>query len=731
MASRAEFAASIKAKYPQYANVDDSTLVDKMLEKYPQYRDKVTEDAAPAPADAPVANPGNTKPEITNGLEAAFPRTSKAQSLGGKLGGATLDVLSLPGRTIAASTDHPIAPFAYAGADYSPKDGEEGSFTPQGGRQFANSLGDTKGGSIPGRIVRDPGLAASLLAAPLTGGVSLAGLGGLAARSALTGAASVAAHQGDNILDGKGFQPKQALAEEALNVAIPVLGAKIAGPLKSAGVKIYNSVLKPSGRTIKAGFAPSKAEVLKGTEALLESGHTSKGGLAAANQSVEDRIDELAGQIEDIITQKSRPQTVTTKAEAFDQPVEKTGIDATGGTEEPPIYAQPPRAGQLPGGSRQLPESTVPGPPGVVNAGMNKPPQIGGPEPIITPAPRPGATPPDVAITPNRTPMPNQIDPRFVRPTATRTPNQPPIPDAPEGVSYGALSDRNLPAPYQPAGPLVGQPAPAAGAPSEEEIRQALLGRSAGLPGQPLPEASTIPPGGIRQPGQLPPGATGPAGKTIDVTKRIDLMDALNAAKRGIGQELTAGDHAGLASDVGKGVSQWRGDLVARGMAGPVSPKQALTYQRGVGAMGKFDYGQNPQLVPPKARVANKLYGQIGDRLEEVAPEIGPLRKEISTLIPQRMALTDAAARTDKNFAVGLREALAGAAALSGAASGGPAAALPALGLAGTIRAASSPRAGDALFRAGKSLGQQSTLRDAIKRMLLETVFAPGDSLSP
>ncbi len=36
-----EFAASIKEKYPQYEDVDDNVLVDKMLEKYPVYQDKV------------------------------------------------------------------------------------------------------------------------------------------------------------------------------------------------------------------------------------------------------------------------------------------------------------------------------------------------------------------------------------------------------------------------------------------------------------------------------------------------------------------------------------------------------------------------------------------------------------------------------------------------------------------------------------------------------------------
>lgn len=40
-----EFAAKIKAQYPQYAHVDSSVLTEKMLEKYPVYRDKVKMEA--------------------------------------------------------------------------------------------------------------------------------------------------------------------------------------------------------------------------------------------------------------------------------------------------------------------------------------------------------------------------------------------------------------------------------------------------------------------------------------------------------------------------------------------------------------------------------------------------------------------------------------------------------------------------------------------------------------
>ncbi len=45
----AEFAQQIKAKYPDYASVPDLELATRMLEKYPEYRDRVRLDASPAP----------------------------------------------------------------------------------------------------------------------------------------------------------------------------------------------------------------------------------------------------------------------------------------------------------------------------------------------------------------------------------------------------------------------------------------------------------------------------------------------------------------------------------------------------------------------------------------------------------------------------------------------------------------------------------------------------------
>src|ERR1700687_39081 len=45
--SPTEFAQQIKAKYPDYASVPDAELATKMLEKYPEYRDRVRSVAPP------------------------------------------------------------------------------------------------------------------------------------------------------------------------------------------------------------------------------------------------------------------------------------------------------------------------------------------------------------------------------------------------------------------------------------------------------------------------------------------------------------------------------------------------------------------------------------------------------------------------------------------------------------------------------------------------------------
>jgi hypothetical protein len=59
-----QFAQQIKTKYPQYANVDNSTLTQKMLAKYPQYADRV-DLGTPA---SPSAPPESTGSKVWNGI---------------------------------------------------------------------------------------------------------------------------------------------------------------------------------------------------------------------------------------------------------------------------------------------------------------------------------------------------------------------------------------------------------------------------------------------------------------------------------------------------------------------------------------------------------------------------------------------------------------------------------------------------------------------------------------
>ena len=69
--SAADFAAQIKAKYPEYQSVDDSTLVAKMLEKYPVYADRV---------EAPGASPVVKKKDNGQPVSDSAPRQSQSPS---------------------------------------------------------------------------------------------------------------------------------------------------------------------------------------------------------------------------------------------------------------------------------------------------------------------------------------------------------------------------------------------------------------------------------------------------------------------------------------------------------------------------------------------------------------------------------------------------------------------------------------------------------------------------
>ena len=84
MPSPQEFAASIKAKYPQYAEIPDDELVTRILDKHPVYRDRISQPAQAAGGIDPakLRNPGRNREENTgNGPPSAEPGRVRAETI--------------------------------------------------------------------------------------------------------------------------------------------------------------------------------------------------------------------------------------------------------------------------------------------------------------------------------------------------------------------------------------------------------------------------------------------------------------------------------------------------------------------------------------------------------------------------------------------------------------------------------------------------------------------------
>ena len=94
--SLAQFAAEVKSKYPQYKDIDDSVLVDKMLEKYPIYADKVElgvkkKEPSEASVSQPLAEPSASDTSFDAEVEvkrAVGDPIQKFKDLGALVGGS-------------------------------------------------------------------------------------------------------------------------------------------------------------------------------------------------------------------------------------------------------------------------------------------------------------------------------------------------------------------------------------------------------------------------------------------------------------------------------------------------------------------------------------------------------------------------------------------------------------------------------------------------------------------
>ena len=108
--SRADFAAIIKSKYPQYDGVDNDVLVDKIIEKYPEYQDKVLskkkeEPTADLSTSSEVSDSGtpSTEPKKTLSTEDAVNLIQKEE--GKSLWESFTEVATKTAATISGALD--------------------------------------------------------------------------------------------------------------------------------------------------------------------------------------------------------------------------------------------------------------------------------------------------------------------------------------------------------------------------------------------------------------------------------------------------------------------------------------------------------------------------------------------------------------------------------------------------------------------------------------------------
>lgn len=237
--------------------------------------------------------------------ELTFPRTAKSAERGDEYTkqvlAAGMDLLSLPGRFLAATSE--------AG---NPK-------------KFAESIGDVKGDRFVGQVLRHPGTAAATLAAPFTGGASLASLVGLGALGAATTQADKVAQSektnlatqvpesqygyqgaynplGAGVVKSTGSAMDEISAPEfATETTLGVIGGKGA-QLAGAGVrKLAQMALNPLVDMAQSGYInklvkevkPTKTQVKNGFKREVLKEYDIGGDLNTAQQKTKTIYDDL------------------------------------------------------------------------------------------------------------------------------------------------------------------------------------------------------------------------------------------------------------------------------------------------------------------------------------------------------------------------------------------------------------------------------------------------------
>jgi hypothetical protein len=265
-----KFAETIKAKYPQYRDVDNLDLTRSMVEKYPEYKEQV---AIP-----------KTSQELQEEIEIEKRREYKNLP-------ETVKMLEGASENIWSTVKGVGSLFGVGDKQKMKQDSDEfKSFTKGDVSTGAGSLASDLAMLItPGGMAKTG--ATSLLKVGSKWAPRL--VGGLA-----EGAVSATAHQAQNLGRGEDASLMGAGLEVGLSGAVPLVGGTMADVLKRKGISQLPQALKPKDK-IRKSFNPPDYEY------ALKEGLTSPfGGAQKIMEKAESKIDKI-WEIKDELAKKA------------------------------------------------------------------------------------------------------------------------------------------------------------------------------------------------------------------------------------------------------------------------------------------------------------------------------------------------------------------------------------------------------------------------------------------
>lgn len=299
-----EFGASIKKKYPQYADMPDADVGTKMLEKYPQYADMVTQQSEQKPTVS-------TGKKILGGIASVTGGKELAKGAGEAIASLTNDPREAA--TQNAQTLDGIFKRVHAlpAGDARRKillkqAAELAGISSQQAQESIDAIPTNK------QVLGSAGKLALTAATLGTSGAvtGLKGTVGLTARIA-EGGLTGAAYQALSNLEGGKSAGENVKTAAVIGGAIPLVGAAL-----SKGRELFGKATKAGGeKIVYSTIKPSQADIKDGFDVKTISKYDLNGSLDQMLSKTEDKMKSLVDELQTKIKSTDVPVNLKDVAE--------------------------------------------------------------------------------------------------------------------------------------------------------------------------------------------------------------------------------------------------------------------------------------------------------------------------------------------------------------------------------------------------------------------------------